>query len=159
MRNVDALSRNPLPSCLVLSECNEGLLVRLKKAQREDNDLKQVFEAIERGETKNYVIKGGILYREVDDDVRIVVPKAIQTQIIGKAHEQGHFGINKTEALVKADYWVHNLCAKVEKFITNCISCILAERKHEKQECFLHPIEKSAVRHLSHRLFGSSAID
>lgn len=145
IRHVDALSRNPLSSCLVVSECSEELLVRLRKAQKEDDDLKRVFEAIERGEAKNHVIQGGILYRETDNNTLIVVPQAMQMQIIRRAHEQGHFGINKTEALVKVDYWIPNLRTKVEKLITNCISCILAEKKHGKQECFLHPIEKSSV--------------
>lgn len=34
---------------------------------------------------------------------------------------------------------------RVEKIIQNCVACILAERKHGKQEDFLNPIEKEIV--------------
>lgn len=69
----------------------------------------------------------------------------MQAQIIRRAHEQGHFGVAKTEALVKKDYWIPNLRPRVEKSLRNCIACILAERKHGKQECLLNPIEKGSV--------------
>lgn len=42
MIHVDALSRNPLPVCFVIDECKEGLIARLKKAQKEDNELKKL---------------------------------------------------------------------------------------------------------------------
>jgi Integrase core domain. len=34
---------------------------------------------------------------------------------------------------------------KVERVVSNCVSCILAERKQGKQEGFLKPIEKGDV--------------
>lgn len=117
----------------------------LRRAQREDSDLRKIFEAIERGETNGHIIRGGILYREVDSDIRIVVPRVMQTQIIRKTHEQGHFGVNKTGILVRADYWIPGLRSKIESVIKNCVACILAERKHGKQECLLNPIEKESV--------------
>lgn len=39
MAHVDALNRSPLPTCLIVSECERGLLARLKRAQRADADL------------------------------------------------------------------------------------------------------------------------
>lgn len=60
MRHVDALSRNPVPSCLLASECEEGLVARLRRAQRSNGDLSKIFEAIERGETNGYISEGGI---------------------------------------------------------------------------------------------------
>lgn len=62
--------------------------------------------------------------------------------MIKKTHEQGHFGIAKTEVLVRRDYWIPNLRSKVEGVLQNCIPCILAERKQGKVECFLSPISK-----------------
>lgn len=111
MKHVDALSRNPLPSCLLVSECREGLTARLRWAQRKDDDLSKIFEATKRGEMNGYIIRGGILYKEVGDDIPVIIPKAMQMQIIRKIHEQvnePHFGVNKTETLVKADYWIPN---------------------------------------------------
>lgn len=117
----------------------------LRKAQKEDDDLKKVFNAIERGESSDCTLRGGILYKEINNNVRVIVPRAMQMQIIRKAHEQGHFGVGKTEALVRGDYWIPNLHPKVEKVVRNYVACILAERKHGKSECLLNPIEKSSV--------------
>lgn len=144
MMHVDALSRNPLPSCLMVSECGDRLTMRLRRAQREDACLAKILKVTERGEN-GHVIRGGILYKEINDDIRMVVPKAMQMQMLRKVHEQCHFGINKTETLVKVDYWIPNLRSKVESVVANFIACILAEKKQGKQECFLNPIEKGTV--------------
>lgn len=103
MVHVDALSRNPLPSCLIINECEGGLTARLRRAQKEDDELKKLIDATEQGKVKDYIIRGGILYKETNDDIRMIVPKTMQMQIIRKAHEQGHFGVSKAEALVKRD--------------------------------------------------------
>lgn len=145
MVHVDALSPSPLPACLIINECEGGLTARLKKAQKQDDELRKLIDATERGEVKDYLIRGGILYKEVNDDIRIVVPKTMQMQMIRRAHEQGHFGTNKTEALVKRDYWISNLRSKTERIVRNCVACILAERKHGKQESLLSPIEKGSA--------------
>jgi len=69
----------------------------------------------------------------------------MQDQVIRKMHEQGHFSTAKTEDLVKANYWIPELRPKVERAVRNCLTCILAERKHGKQECLLNPIEKGCT--------------
>lgn len=66
----------------------------------------------------------------------------MQNNIIRQAHECGHFGLNKTEKLLKMNYWFKRMPSKIEKIIRNCISCILAEKKSGKQEGCLHPISK-----------------
>lgn len=38
------------------------------------------------------------MYKEIGDDMRMIISKIMQ---IRKTHEQDHFGINKTEMLVK----------------------------------------------------------
>jgi len=91
MAHVDALSRNPLPTCLIASECEKEMLARFRRAQSADNNLREIFRAIEQGHPK-YLIRGGLLYKEDDGDARLVVPGAMQLQVIKRAHEQGHFG-------------------------------------------------------------------
>lgn len=120
----------------------------------EGQQFDRILEATKRGEMNGHIIRGGILYKEVGDDIRVVVPRGMQTQIIRKIHEQGHFGIYKTETLVKADYWIPGLRPKVECVIANCITCILAEKKYGKQECLLNPIEKGSVPLDPYRLSG-----
>ena len=88
----------------MIDECEEGLMRRLKRAQREDDDLKKIFDAVERDEIANYTLRGGVQYKNIDDDIRVIIPKVMRRQVIRKAHEQGHFGVTKTEALLKRDY-------------------------------------------------------
>lgn len=145
MAHVDALSRNPLPVCLVIDETEAGLTARLQKTQEEDDSVVRLRDLVLRNKTQNYVIRSNLLYRESGGDFQLVVPKRMQMQIIRRAHERGHFSIGKTEALIRADYWIPNLRQRVEKVVRNCLAYILTERKQGKQECLLQPIEKGSV--------------
>lgn len=69
----------------MVGECEQGLLARLRKAQKDDIDLKKIFDAVERGEPNSCLVRGGVLYRDVDGDVRVVVPKSMRRQMIRKA--------------------------------------------------------------------------
>lgn len=145
MAHTDALSRNPLPTCMVVDENDVWLTARMKRAQNEDDDLTEIRKLVRQGKVMNFVERGGLLFREQDGGTCLAIPKRMQNQIIRKMHEQGHFSVAKTEELVKANYWIPDLRPKVEGIIRNCLSCILAERKRGKQECFLNPIEKGCT--------------
>ena len=129
MSHVDALSRNPLPTCLLVDKSDDGLTTRLKRAQRDDAYTTKIIRLIEEGKLHGYVIRGGLLFNEIDDDIRLVVPKAMCSRIIERAHERGHFAVAKTEAIVKGDYYIQNLRPKIERVVRNCIDCILAMKK------------------------------
>jgi hypothetical protein len=90
-------------------------------------------------------MRGGILFKEVDDDLRIVVPASLRSQIVRQAHERRHFSVAKTEALLNQEYWIPNIRNKIQKVIKNCVPCILAEKKQGRQEGFLSPISKEEV--------------
>lgn len=147
MAHVDALNRNPLSECMTIEESNAWLTVRLRKAQNEDTDIAKIRELIRQGQPTNFIERGDLIFREKKGDVYLVVPEKMQDQIIKKMHEKGHFSTAKTEDLVKANYWLPNLRPKIEKVIRNCLTCILAERKHGKQECPLNPIEKRCIHY------------
>jgi len=117
-------------------------MARLRWAQREDEDLKGKLDRAEHELLDGYTVQGGLLHKNVGDEIRLVIPRSMQQQLIRKAHERGHFAVDKTEALVKRDYWIPGLRPKVEKIVHNCI---LAERRQGKQECLLNPIEKGSV--------------
>ncbi|CAK9802814.1 Transposon Tf2-6 polyprotein [Anthophora quadrimaculata] len=143
--HVDALSRNPLPSCMLIGESDDSVSSRLKKAQRKDADLLKMLDLVESGQAEGYVIRGGVLFKEVDNDIRFVVPKTMQTLIIRRAHENGHFSSEKTEAIIKRDYWFRKMREKVDRVLRNCIDCILAEKKQGKAEGHLFAIDKGEV--------------
>ena len=84
MRHVDitALSRNPLATCMIINECNEGLTNIFKKAQQEDDHLKRIASLVEDNKTKDYVIRGGLLFKDCDGDIKLVVSKSMTRQVM-----------------------------------------------------------------------------
>jgi len=104
MTHVDALSRNPLPESLLVNASNDSLIVRFKKAQETDQDLQKIIKQSTLNKADGYTLKNNLLYRSNNDELLLVVPKILQTSIIRRAHEQGHFGVSKTEMLVHRDY-------------------------------------------------------
>ena len=75
----------------------------------------------------------------------VVVPKPMQAQVVRRVHERGHFGVTKTEVLLRRDFWFKGMRQKVEKVIRSCVDCILAERKHGRQEGLLNTIDKGEL--------------
>lgn len=142
MPHVDALSRHPLPTILLVRECSDSFLSRLRQVQEADEELQPLLKLVKTQEVEGYTFQNNLLYKDVTGDQHLVVPKKLQTQVIQQAHQRGHFGITKTEALVAEDYWFKGLRSKVEKVVRNCLDCILAERKQGKQEGLLQPIGK-----------------
>ncbi|KAG5308159.1 TF28 protein, partial [Pseudoatta argentina] len=144
MRHVDALSRN-LPEIMYIREDNSSLVARLSNAQRDDKTLTQIIESVENKACNDYILRNDILYKRCDGDLLLVIPKSMQVDIIKQTHERGHFGVRKTEQLLKREFWFSEMRKKIDKVIKNCITCILAERKHGKQEGFLRNIPKNAI--------------
>lgn len=144
MVHVDSLSRNPIPICMIADDC-DNLTVKFKRAQQADDDIRKMYDTVKKGKNDNFVIKNDLLFKRHDGDNLLVVPRAIQTQIIKQAHDRGHFSVAKTEALLRRDYYMPNVRPKIEKVISNCVVCILAEKKHGKQEGYLNMIEKGEL--------------
>lgn len=134
MRHVDALSRHPLPTSMIIRECEDSILARLRRNQLEDKELRNIRKQVEEQKTDEFVIVNGLLCKENNGDTPIVVPKLMQTSVIRHVHERDHFGTAKTEQLLKPDYWMKNMHSKVEGVIQNCLTCIMAMKKTGKQE-------------------------
>ena len=88
------------------------------------------------------IIKNNILYKTVNGADLLVVPETMQAEIIKAAHERGHFALLRTQELLKKEFFIPHLTDKIEKCINNCVTCILNNRKHGKQDGMLHPIDK-----------------
>lgn len=145
MLHVDALSRNPVPSTFLITESEDSVIARVRKAQAKDDSIQRILQSIEREPNDDYVVRNELLYKTTAGDAQLVLPRSMQFQIVRQIHEVGHFVTSKTEAMVKRDYWFPNMRAVVERVIRNCVNCILAERKHGKQEGLLYPIDKGSV--------------
>jgi hypothetical protein len=104
--------------------------------------FKKIIDLAEARKIDGYIIAGGVLFKEINGDLRIVVPISLRSQVIRQVHERGHFSVAKTKALLSQDYWMPN---GIQKVIRNCILCILAERKQGRQEGFLSTISMGEV--------------
>jgi len=135
MPHVDSLSRYPI--CMVVQS---ELIARLSAAQKNDPEIQHVVP-----DGDEYVLCGELLYKVCEGKNLLVVPKGMQTEIIGNAHDIGHFGTAKTEALVKQNYFITGLKDKITNLLSNCVPCILANRKQGKQEGYLQSINKGDV--------------
>lgn len=59
--HVDALSRNPLPSCLLVDEGDGEITIRLRKAQNDDDKIGKIVQQVENGKTDEYIVRSGLL--------------------------------------------------------------------------------------------------
>lgn len=153
MKYVDALSR------VNIIQVN-GLLESIKKNQRSDDHIKAIATIIdERGEYEDYVINNELICRQMGDRKLIVVPEQMEFEIIRRAHDQGHFKSKKMEELILREFFIPKLKEKLDRFVQNCVTCILIDRKTGKKEGFLHPIPKDnlplSTFHLDHLGIGT----
>lgn len=65
--------------------------------------------------------------------------------VIKQCHDKGHFSVNKMKRMIKKEFWFPRMRERIDKVVKNCISCILAERKHGKQEGLLHNSSKGDI--------------
>lgn len=137
MRHVDALSRYPI---LVLDHNN--LVQKIKQAQMEDEFSTSIKTLLQNSAITEYSLSNDILYKSIKDQDLLVVPTDMQKQLTRFEHEKGHFGITKTENLLKQQFYFPHMRKVVENVISNCVPCILASKKSGKPEGLLHPIPK-----------------
>lgn len=71
MVHVDALSRHPLNDVMLVDDDDEGILARIRKAQQEDPELKEIFESEDKCRAEGFVKRSGILYKEVNNDIKV----------------------------------------------------------------------------------------
>lgn len=144
--HVDALSRKLLPCVMLLNVCDKTILVKLRRAQSEDRLKQELCKSVHDNNNNGYEMKNNLLYKIIDDEPLLVVPNCMQTQVVKRTNECSHFGVVKTESLVKKYFWFQGMHGKVEQIVKKCVDCILAEKKHGKQEGMLNVIDKGSVQ-------------
>jgi len=150
MKHVDTLSRYPI---MVISS-EDNIVVKLTKAQKNDPELRAIMEVLKEKSYNDYFLRNDILYKYKDGRELLVVPQDMQNEIIQMAHSGGHFSVKRTEENIKQEFYIPMLTKKTERVITNCVPCILGNKKTGKQEGFLNPLNKSDIPlyiyHLDH---------
>ena len=106
MRHVDTLSR---VTCLIIEDT---IRHRVKEAQINDSWINAVRKIIENCSYENFYLKNYILYKDPDWEL-IVIPTAMEHEIISITHREGHFGTKKTKNLVATDFYIPNIDSKI----------------------------------------------
>lgn len=156
MKHVDALSRNTtLPansddhlSVNIYSIEQDNWLLSLQKA---DPDISRIWQILKpeddlecRDIRKNYVVKNHVVYRKIDDQLRLVVPRSARWQVCRANHDEiGHHGYSKTLERIQSKFWFPKLRKFVKKYVTACLECAYNKDTAAKQKSgHLYPIEK-----------------
>ncbi|GFV02693.1 hypothetical protein TNCV_2743661 [Trichonephila clavipes] len=141
MAHVDALSRIQV----LTNQCNDSIVHRIKESQELDPHILSIKALLQKGPYDNYCIKNNILYKFTDGAEVLVIPDEMQHHFIKNAHYKGHFSVKRTLEHIKNKYFIPQLQSKIEKYISNCVTCILKNKKSGKQEGFLHPLVKDDI--------------
>lgn len=134
MRHCAALSQNPI-AYLIQNE----LVQRVARAQRDDEYLQTLAKLLEIKPYKYFCMIHDVIYKDQDGKRLLVIPGRMADDVIKRTHDVGHFAVKKTMEVLKSDYWIPNLEARVERCIRNCIPCILTNKKEGKQEGWVKP--------------------
>lgn len=137
MKHVDSLSRHPVMTITAV-----GVVERIKNAQDTDEWLKPIKQTLKEKPYENYILRNDIVYNVVNERELLVIPRLMQLELIREIHDNGHLSAKKVEQIIKQDYFIPALKAKIERCIANCIPCILIDRKRGKTEGYLHPLYK-----------------
>ncbi|GFX95030.1 hypothetical protein TNCV_3046621 [Trichonephila clavipes] len=141
MAHVDALSRIQV----LTNQYNDSIVHRIKESQELDPHILSIKALLQKGPYDNYCIKNNILYKFIDGAEVLVIPDEMQHHFIKNAHDKGHFSVKRTLEHIKNKYFIPQLQSKIEKYISNCVTCILKNKKSGKQEGFLHPLVKDDI--------------
>ncbi len=143
MKHVDALSRN----AVMLVETS--VFMAVKRAQMEDEQCQLMVKLVEKGGDTKHVVRSGALYSFQDGYYKIVVPEVMVPSLLRQFHGDTHLSARKMEQLIHQDYQIAGLSKKIDKLISNCITCILAKNKQGKKDGWLRQGERTAG-HISH---------
>lgn len=136
MKHVDALSRN------FVMIVEEGILSQIRMAQQDDEECQLIRRLLVLGQHKDYTERGGVIYKYAEGDFLLNVPKRMTNEILAKIHGEGHLGRKRMEIIVKQHYDIAETGKKINRFVNNCVTCILATKKAGKKDGWLVPIEK-----------------
>lgn len=141
MKHVDSLSRYPTDVMIISSD----IAPRFLKQQHEDEYIKAIIQTLSFGPYESFKMKGGLVYKNINGNDLLIVPKLMEVEIIKNAHENGHYATQKTMHAIQQQYYIPHLEKKVQLVINNCVKCIIYNKKTGKKEGFLSCIDKGNV--------------
>ena len=94
-----------------------------------------------------FVKRDGLFYHidSMDGRLRLCIPRSLEGEIFGMAHEPQHFGFHRTYDRIKATYYVRKLAKRLRLYLDHCQLCKLAQTKHHPPFGQLRPIQSPPI--------------
>lgn len=140
---MDALSRNH-PVALIEAD---DIDAKLRITQTRDSEIVAIHSNSESAECEPFELHGGLVYRRGSTDkLLLYVPHKMEENVIRPTHESiAHCGIAKCVDQLALRYWLPSMKRKVERFVRNCLKCIMYSGPVRANDQTLHSIPKAFV--------------
>jgi len=134
----------------ILTETNkDSELMLVKAAIYSQNFENKIIIKYKELRNELWVTSNGVLMKSS----AIIIPKSLQNQIIGIAHE-AHQGISGTLALLKHKIWFHGITTLVKHKVSTCDACQMATPQHIKPDVIMTPMPEKIWSHLAMDFYG-----
>ncbi|GFW76617.1 retrovirus-related Pol polyprotein from transposon 17.6 [Trichonephila clavipes] len=134
MKHVDAFSIHP-----VMNITYDEITAKIKNDRSNDEYITTIKQLVESGKVNDFQIRNDILFKLVDGKELLVIPDSMQTEIIKRAHDKGHFAVVKTEQIISLDYYFPKLSrSKMKTKDFEIIIQLLNERLMQELEEMRH---------------------
>ncbi len=132
---------------------------QLAVATKADSELQQVISGMSMG--KLYQNPDLVVFQKIASELsvtesgvllrgrRIVVPASLRKKMVEIAHE-GHQGLIKTKALLRAKMWFPGLDSMVADIVSKCSSCAVVTKDEWLQPFQMSPLPKGPWQRRSH---------
>ncbi|XP_063963171.1 uncharacterized protein LOC135156056 [Lytechinus pictus] len=73
-----------------------------------------------------FVHKDGVIWRKGDDNLLLVVPKSLRTEVIKLNHDPpsaAHAGVNRTKGKLRSKYYWYGMSGDIQEYIRRCAVC------------------------------------
>lgn len=134
--------------CKIVSVANQlELNFMVQATQNRDEKILILRTRLENERVDGFELKDGLVYRrDKKQRLQLFVPQEMEENVIRMIHEKiCHMGIDKTHEQIKKNFWFENMKTKVDKFIKNCIRCIMCSPPARINERNLYNIPKKPI--------------
>lgn len=155
------------PSQLHLSSLEQFSKADLIEAQKRDDVLKPVFEAVKHGvwpsskdlspemllfkrEAGRLVVKNGLLCRvgkkSNEKTVQLVLPGELRGKVLYALHDDmGHLGVERVTDLLRARFYWPRMANDVEDYVRNCGLCVTRKTPCKKAAPLHHIVSSGPM--------------
>lgn len=125
---------------------------QIENSQKKDKFCVAVMEVLKPKSYDDFAIRNEILFKECEGKFLFVIPKSMEYNVVKQFHDKGHFCDSKVRAMLSETFFIDDIIKKIKKVSSNCVQCILVNRKSGRQECFYDPLT-SSIFHFIHYIW------